>query len=128
MAIETVYSDFRTDLAPHPITGDIALVVNEDAIIQEIKNLVLTETTERWSQGFGGNQKAYLFELPMPTTEAALRSDLELCLKNNITRATFHEIRVSYLPDQNAYAAYIEFSCLNMQGKLTLSLLLKRVR
>lgn len=104
------------------------MVVNEDAIIQEIKNLVLTETTERWSQGFGGNQKAYLFELPMPTTEAALRSDLELCLKNNITRATFHEIRVSYLPDQNAYAAYIEFSCLNMQGKLTLSLLLKRVR
>jgi hypothetical protein len=128
LANEIIYSDFRTDFAPHPITGDIALVVNEDSVIQEIKSVVLTAQNERWNQSFGGNQAAYLFELPTRITEEGLKNDLLLTLKNNVQRAEIQEVRVTFRPDLNAYAATIIFSVLNTQGRLSLDVLLKRVR
>lgn len=124
----TIFSDFRTDFSAHPVTGDIVLVSNEQAVATEMRNLVLTATGERWNQSIGGNIRRYLFDLPSPITSDGLRNDLKLLIDNFCERATGVDVQVYFQPDQNSYSATITYACLNSSGRSSLSVLLKRIR
>lgn len=124
----TIYSDFRTDFAAHPVTGDIALVTNEDSVAQEIRSICLTSTSERWSQKLGGNIRAYLFELPSIITAEGLRNDITMLIQNHCERAQEVFVSVLFMPDNNLYQCTITYACLNSSGRSKLNILLKRIR
>ena len=50
----SIYSDFRKDIATSPLSADIVMLKDEDAVKDAIKNLLLTEPRERPMQPYLG--------------------------------------------------------------------------
>jgi len=58
-----IYSDFKKSLEISPVSDDLTLHKDEDAVRESIKNLLLTDRGERLMQpNLGGNIRAMLFE------------------------------------------------------------------
>jgi phage baseplate assembly protein W len=69
------FSDFMANFDKNPVTGNLARVTNEDAIKQSLRNLVLTNRTERFYQPhIGSKVQSLLFDPMGPETEDLLRS------------------------------------------------------
>ena len=65
-------------MTKNPITKDIVVLKNEEAIKQSVKNLVLTQIGERhFSPLLGTNTTSYLFELSTGLSENALIEEIE---------------------------------------------------
>ena len=44
---ELIYSDVSSTFTPHPVTGKVTVLRNEDAVKRAIRNLILTDIYER---------------------------------------------------------------------------------
>lgn len=125
-----IYSDFVNNLALHPLSNDIARVINTEAVKQSIKNLVLTNYGEKlFKPDIGSNLSKSLFE-PL---DGFTLNDMQDHIVNTITfhepRASLIEVRVSGDPrDENTAIATIVFSLINTKEVTTLNLILRRVR
>lgn len=125
----TVYSDIRTNLDVHPVTGDLVLLKNIDAVKTSIRNILLTRPYERPRKpSFGAGLSGYLFEEISSVTEQSIKKAIELAIANFEPRANVIEVYVTARPDQNAYAATIIFSIINDIQPAKLDVLLERVR
>ena len=83
----TIYQDFKKDLEISPLSSDLTLHKDEDAVKESIKNLILTDRGERLMQpDLGGNISAMLFENITPST-------LKLIEDNVRTTITLYEPR-----------------------------------
>jgi phage baseplate assembly protein W len=126
---QNIYSDFRTDFAPHPVKQDLVLLSNEEAVKRSIKNICFTGVYERfWNPRFGAGLKKYLFEPITHITEEMIKNDIKSSIANYEPRALTYEVYVSALPDQNAYTATIIFTVINNPNPITFSVLLDRIR
>ena len=57
------YSDFDINFVDHPISGDIAIKRDSDAIKRSVRNIILTNHYERpFKPNFGANIRRLLFE------------------------------------------------------------------
>ena len=64
-----IYADFTKDLAVNPVTGDLARIIDEEAVKESLKNLLLTDRGERLFQPeVGSDIRATLFENNTPAT------------------------------------------------------------
>jgi len=127
---ETIYTDLRGDLEPHPVSGDLLVYKNEEAVIQSIKNLLLTDRYERIYQPRVGSQiRALLFENITIHTQNNLRKLIIECIDNFEPRAILHEVEIVAIPDQNALGVIITFSLQNSTtAPVQFELLIDRVR
>ena len=58
-----LYQDFKKDLEISPVSSDLTVNKDEDAVKESIKNLILTDRGERLMQpDLGGDINAMLFE------------------------------------------------------------------
>lgn len=124
-----LFSDFLDDFSPHPITGDIARLRNEQSIKQSLRNLILTNLGERLFQpDIGSNVRYSLFE----PNDAALINDLryhiELTVQNNEPRVNLLQVNLASTPDEYSVSIDIVFTIINSQTPQNLSLILRRVR
>ena len=61
------YSDFDINFVAHPISGDIAIKRDSDAIKRSVRNIILTNHYERpFKPNFGANLRSMIFELTTP--------------------------------------------------------------
>ena len=64
------FTDFDINLKNHPVTGDVALKYDINAIKRSVRNLLLTNHYERpFKPGLGLNLRGSLFELDMAHTK-----------------------------------------------------------
>lgn len=123
------YSDFLSNLNPHPVAKDIVRYVNETAVIRSIKNLILTNRGERLYQPkIGSDIQSMLFE-PMGSASAELISTYVLdTIDKYEPRAKV--LNVDVLPDyeNNLYTVNIVFFVINKQEPVTTQITLIRVR
>lgn len=126
---QQIYSDFLTDLNPHPVSGDIVRFVNENAVVRSIKNLIFTNTGERLYQPkIGSDIRKLLFE-PINTVVAeTLSSLIQSTIENYEPRARVIDVRVTPLPDENAYRVAMVFMVINKQDPVSFNVTLTRVR
>lgn len=127
--IPIIYSDFRTDFAPHPVTEDLIAQTNVDAVIRSIRSLLFTRPYERFRQPkLGSGLTAYLFEPISPVTEDAIRQAITSTINNYEPRARLLEVYVSAQPDENAYSATIVFNVVNIEAPIKFTTILQRIR
>ena len=127
--IEEIYADVTSSFAFHPTKLDLVMDVNEDAVKQSIKNILLTNRGERlFNPTFGSDLKSILFENFSPQTESQLKEYIEMSINNYEPRASLIDVVVQAIPDLNAYSATIVFSVINKAEPITLEFLLDRVR
>lgn len=124
-----IYSDFLTDLNPHPVSGDIVRFVNETAVIRSIKNLIQTDRGERkYQPTIGSEIRKMLFE-PMSGAAAEMISQF---IRDTIDK---HEPRaklltISVIPnyDKNLYTIQCQIMVINKQEPVSFNVTLQRVR
>lgn len=124
------YSDFLTNFDKNPQTGHLAQVTNEDAVKQSIRNLVLTERTERFYRAATGC-KVYslLFDQIDPITAMNIENSIKETIKNSEPRAIIHEVTATPHSEFNFYAVTIIFGIASIPDQtFDLSLMLRRVR
>lgn len=95
-----IYSDFTMNMDPHPDTGDLFRITNENAVKSAIKNIVFTNTYERfYNPGLGGNIIKDLFEQLTFETLYAFQSLLTNAIQNNEKRANIVSVVVVPTPN-----------------------------
>ena len=126
---DTVYSDFRNDMAVHPLRGDLLLVTNEVSIQQSLRNLLLTNRYERpFRIDVGSNVRQLLFEPATPQTAANLRRAIIETIENHEPRVNLIDIIVTPSPDTNTYSITVVFNLINSEDPQSFDILLERVR
>lgn len=129
MAIQRVYSDIDLNFQPHPITGDVVKVFDENAIKQSVLTLIMTNFYERPMQPYlGSNVRDYLFENASPAVADALRRDVRDVIEKHEPRAKIVSIDVTYDEGAAAYSITVVVVALGLDKPVTINVLLERVR
>lgn len=124
-----LFSDFVINVTKDPDSKDIVKVTNEDSVKSSIRNIILTDRTQRFFNAqFGCDIRKMLFENIEPTTEAAIQKLITTAVENYEPRAELLDVVVSGIEDQNAYAITIVFNTINNVVPEKLELILTRVR
>jgi phage baseplate assembly protein W len=127
--IARTYKDLDLLFNVHPIKKDINKHTAEMAVINSIKNLVLTNHYERLFQpNIGSNVNKLLFENMDVITASALEREIQQVIENYEPRARIY--RVSVIPDydNNKFSVDMEFLINNLTEPITITFFLERVR
>jgi hypothetical protein len=122
-------TDLDFDFVPHPISGDIVLLKDADAVKRSIRNLMLTGQYERLFQpNMGANLKQLLFEPITPLTQHSI----ELAIKDTIVayepRVKIISLSVNVAPDENGYSVVLLFAIDQLSDVTTVDFFLERLR
>ena len=123
------FSDFNTSLATHPIKKDLSLKTDTNAVIQSLRNLLLTDKGERLFQpNIGSNIRQLLFENFTPQTTTLLKQFIAETIDNHEPRANLLDVTVSPNDDNNSLLVSLIVEVINNQDPVTLNLVLERIR
>ena len=104
------YSDLDLNFTIHPIKKDINKHVEEMAVINALKNLILTNHYERpFQPDLGSNVRRLLFENLDVVTAAALEQEIFQTIKNYEPRVELIDVIVSPNYDQNEFNVTIQY-------------------
>lgn len=122
------YKDIDFNFLPHPVSGDLVVKKDSQAVKQALKNIILTNFYERgFNTNLGSNVRASLFENITELAAIELRTNIETAINNFEPRADIVEVHVSY-DDNNTLYADIQYNILNTQADEVLRIELERVR
>jgi phage baseplate assembly protein W len=113
----------------HPIKKDVNKHTDEMAVINSVKNLVLTNHYERpFQPEIGSNVSKLLFEQLDFVTAAALEREISQTIRNFEPRASVYRIRALPDYDNNGFTIDMEFTIINRTEPITITFFLERVR
>ena len=123
------FSDFDLDFTAHPVTKDISKKLNENAIAQSIRNLLLTGHYERpFKPELGTNLRKFLFEPIDNITTSLIQDAIFQTLKNYEPRIEIQEITAAPNYDEDRYDITLSFFVRNTIEPITVTFFLERVR
>ena len=126
--IQNDFSDFNNSMATKG-DGDLAKTVDEFAVAQSIKNLILTDKMERpFQPTVGCDIRKSLFENFTPQTITVAKQRIAETIGQYEPRAEIINIEASPDEDNNALNMTIVFSLINSDVEQTLGLVLERIR
>lgn len=125
----SIYSDLHKDMTVNPISGELALKRDEEAVKESIKNLILTDKGERLMQPYiGGNIRAMLFENNTPAVIKMIQEQIKTTIETYEPRASLLEVVVTSAIDDNTVKVDIYFYINNVADPISLSVFLERTR
>ena len=123
------WADLDLDFTAHPVTKDIVLKKDVEAIKRSVRNLILTNPHERpFHPEIGSGITGILFELVSPTTAVVLQSEIRQVITNFEPRVRLIDISVLGDIDKNGYYVTIKFQVINIPNPVTIELFLERLR
>lgn len=126
---QTLYSDFYKDLTINPISLDLAIKRDEEAVKESLKNLILTDRGERLMQpNIGSDVRASLFENATPATIKILEERVRDVINNHEPRVSIIDINVTSFYDENRVQITIYFYVRNREDPLSVDVFIERVR
>jgi len=126
--IQNDFSDFNNSMVTKG-DGDLAKTVDEFAVAQSIKNLILTDKMERpFQPTLGCDIRKSLFENFTPQTITVAKQRIAETIGQYEPRAEIINIDASPDEDNNALNMTIVFSLINSDVEQTLGLVLERIR
>ena len=124
-----LYSDFHKDLRISPVSKDIALLKDEDAVKQAIKNLILTDPGERLMQPYiGGGIRQLLFENLTPGVLKLIEDRVTTTIETYEPRAELIDVTASSIIDDNKVSIVVRFYIKNVDTPIQLDVILERIR
>lgn len=123
------FTDLDLNFTVHPIRKDVNVHRNEFAIINSVKNLVLTNFYERpFRPEIGSNIRRLLFENIDTVIAAQLERAIEETILNFEPRVQISNIIAVPKPDENKYSVQLEFFVINNSSPITINFFLERIR
>jgi phage baseplate assembly protein W len=123
------FVDLDLNFTKHPVTGDVSVRLDENAIKRSIRNLILTKNFERpFHSEIGSQVSALMFELADPFTESVIRQNIIDVINTFEPRVELLDAQVTYDEGNNSVDVRIDFKILNTFTPITLDLVLERTR
>jgi hypothetical protein len=127
--IKKIYSDLDLTFNKSPVSGDVALSYDDQAVIRSVRNLLLTNHYERpFQPSIGSNLDALLFENVSALMESTIAREIENCILNYEPRVQIDKITVSATDEENGYNVTMSFFIGNNTAPTSVNLLLQRTR
>ena len=119
-ARDKIYSDVDFGFRKSPVTDDVSIKRDDEAIKQSVLNILSTNRGERpFMPDFGGNIRAYLFENVDSVTASLIEEEIKLSLTNYEPRVRVLSVDVEDLLDQNAINIRLEIEILSPTSSFT---------
>jgi phage baseplate assembly protein W len=124
-----VFRDFDLAFSAHPNTKDLAIMRNDDAVKQSIKNLILTNYYERpFHSEIGSPVRSLLFELSTPMTVQTMKRGIIDTIENFEPRVRVDDVVVGINDDTNSCDISIQYTIIGLQTIQQLDLTIERTR
>jgi len=123
------FKDLDLNFAIHPIRKDINIFNNEYAVINAVKNLILTNHYERpFRPELGSNLRRLLFENVDSLLAAQIEREIEETINNFEPRVRISKVEAFPIPDENKYQVRMEFFIVDKTDSVTINFFLERIR
>lgn len=123
------FSDLDLAFSKHPVTKDVSIKLNENAVIASVRNIVLTQYGERrFNPLFGSNIRGLLFDPVDEITASAIRNEIKLAIENFEQRAKLDYVEVIPDAERNGFVVIIRFYLLNSIRPISTNIYLQRLR
>jgi phage baseplate assembly protein W len=123
------FADFSLVFTPHPNTGDITRLINDESIKRSVKNLVLTGYNERlFAPAKGCGVYHLLFELISPPVANGIEEQITATLRNYEPRIIVTNVLVYPDYDNNGYNVTIRYEIINRMTIQTIDFFLEMIR
>jgi hypothetical protein len=124
-----IYSDIDFTFTKKPVTADVALSYDNQAVIRSIRNLLLTKKYEKpFNTSLGSRVDAILFENLSGSSADLLSSEIKRMVEQFEPRAIIKDIKVTENEERNAYNVSLSFYIENATQLTTVNLILERNR
>lgn len=123
------YRDFDLSFKTHPVTGDLVMKNDIAAILQSIRNLILTSAGEiLWEPAMGGGVSKMMFELNYSLMRIQLYDKISTTIGMFEPRVEIVNLDID--PFDNGQGIYIriEFYALNSPDTIVETIPIKRTR
>jgi phage baseplate assembly protein W len=125
----TIYQDFKKNLEISPVSQDLTVNKDEDAVKEALQNLILTDRGERLMQpNVGGNIRAMLFENITPAVLTLIEDQVRTTIDLYEPRAELIDVTASSNIDDNVVKVNIVFYVKNNQQPISVDVFLERTR
>ena len=109
------FKDINLSFKRHPVTNDLVVIKNEDAIKKSVKNIIFTILGEKpYVPFFGTSVNNSLFELANPLDHIRISDEIKSTLLNYEPRISNIKVNVANYPDSNELNATIQYDITGM--------------
>ena len=113
--ISRAFKDISLSFKKHPVTNDVTVLRNEDAIKKSVINLTRTRINERFFNDLLGTSVAdNLFENMGSGLETALEEEISTLLKNYEPRIELNSVYVTANQDSNEMSVQIDYNIVGL--------------
>ena len=127
--LKKIYTDLDLTFNRMPVTNDIALSYDEQAVIRSVRNLLLTNYFEKpFQPNIGSNIDKLLFEPVNSLTAGLIADEIKTVVTNYESRVKIDNITVSPNIDGNSFTASVRFFIGNNTSPTAVNLFLQRSR
>ena len=111
------FKDISLSFKRHPVTNDILIFKNEDAIKRSVQNLVRIIRGEVFfNELLGTRISGSLFELANSDYTDPIKTEIETVLKNFEPRVTLRDVDFKSFPDKNAIEVIINYDIIGLSA------------
>tara|TARA_B100000575_G_C22942457_1_gene545460 strand:+ start:132 stop:536 length:405 start_codon:yes stop_codon:yes gene_type:complete len=111
------FKDISLSFKRHPVTGDILVLNNEDAIKRSVQNLVrIIKGEVFFNELLGTNISKSLFELANNEYIEPMKSQIEYVISNFEPRVRLTNVDFQTFPDQNAIDVTINYEIIGLSA------------
>lgn len=123
------FSDLDLNFQRNPITKDVAMKLNEEAVKRSLKNLILLKRYEKpFHPEISSGVQDLLFENFDPITFSVMKSHIEDMIRRYEPRVENLRVTIDSNPDQNSANVNIVFTIMNRPQIMETNIYLERTR
>ena len=119
MAIQRIsrtFKDISLSFSPHPVTKDLPILKNENAIVRSVRNLVQTIPTERFfNSNIGSDVYDSLFGFVDYGTASLIEDQIITTVTNFEPRVENLEVEVEPQTDNNTFGVIVRFDVVGQE-------------
>ena len=113
--VSRAFKDISLSFKKHPVTNDVTVLRNEDAIKKSVINLTRTRINERFFNELLGTSIAdNLFENMGSGLETALEEEISTLLKNYEPRIELNSVYVIANQDSNELSIQVDYNIVGL--------------
>tara|TARA_Y100000289_G_scaffold56686_1_gene60501 strand:+ start:59 stop:457 length:399 start_codon:yes stop_codon:yes gene_type:complete len=114
-SVSRTFRDINLSFKRHPVTNDVLVLKNEDAIKRAVQNIVLTVVGEKPFQDiFGTNVSSSLFELNTALESIGIREQILSSISNFEPRVNNVDANVTIGADTNDMFITVEYDIVGL--------------
>jgi phage baseplate assembly protein W len=123
------YSDIDLSFTPHPITGDITVLRDAEAVKRSLRNLISMNRFDRpFEPDLGTNLRNLLFEPINPLTEKSIDMQIRGAISRYEPRVSITDLTIEGRPDEHGYYITLKFVIDSLSIFETITAFLEKIR